>query len=197
MKEKFAAHEATPFQTPCFEYHLDYVREVLLIMIVEWTCFEVSERTIIIQSLARVMRARETRANQTFPFGHDTVWNSPESTNMEMNAHPTSLSSHYISTRVVSIKIKSMHLNLLVSFLIVRSLSFRRIIKSLDYWTSSSNYRGEHVPSHGSHFVPCSEMQLLCLDGSCSKDNDGAHWQEANMVICSIILDGLSAWKQS
>ncbi|CAF1573276.1 unnamed protein product [Rotaria magnacalcarata] len=24
MKEKFAAHESTPFQTPCFEYHLDY-----------------------------------------------------------------------------------------------------------------------------------------------------------------------------
>ncbi|CAF3749028.1 unnamed protein product [Rotaria sp. Silwood1] len=24
MKEKFSAHESTPFQTPCFEYHLDY-----------------------------------------------------------------------------------------------------------------------------------------------------------------------------
>lgn len=26
MKEKFSAHESIPFQTPCFEYHLDYVK---------------------------------------------------------------------------------------------------------------------------------------------------------------------------
>jgi hypothetical protein len=27
MKDKFAAHDSTPFQTPCFEYHLDYVSQ--------------------------------------------------------------------------------------------------------------------------------------------------------------------------
>jgi hypothetical protein len=25
MEDKFSAHESTPFQTPCLEYHLRYV----------------------------------------------------------------------------------------------------------------------------------------------------------------------------
>jgi hypothetical protein len=33
MEEKFSIHESTPFQTPCLEYHLRYVRVIKIDLI--------------------------------------------------------------------------------------------------------------------------------------------------------------------
>ena len=170
MKEKFAAHESTPFQTPCFEYHLDYVREVLLIRIFEWTCFEVRKRTIttIIEWLTWVMWSRDIRSDQIFV---SSVTTRTENRDGDECSSSLSFSSHCTSIQVVSIKINSTHLNQLVSW-----PSFLWIIKSLDYWLSWETHQCEHQPRHCSHSVLCSDMHMVFLNDSCSKDNDCAHW---------------------